>query len=361
MAGFTLVEVLLAGAISALLLTALVALFHGALDLSRTLQARDALTRDADRAIALLTRDVGSAAEILAAGQDSLVLVATSGDTIRYALNPAARDTLYRQTGQGTLQPVAVGCDSLVCAAYAIKRPFTTERLVWVTNEQLIFSFEPGDWDPYLTCCDCQYESRAYARAKDEDWVGEEIWGQKGCQQLTRIAFRAQSKEMPVPEVDLVVEVYTAGGGNGYPETLLAQGKLSRFELTSETRWHEVPLVTVAPMPIEAGETYWVVWRPPHSGGSTYAGDIQYERIKDCDEWPQNGMCLRTTGDAGDDWSSGNYRHDAFFRLYGVTPVQRLAEVTDTLADTLGVSFRLAMREGEESEYRSGFAARQNP
>ena len=360
--GFTLVEVLLAGAISALLLTALVALFHGALDLSRTLQARDALTRDADRAVALLTRDVGGAAEILAAGQDSLVLVAASGDTIRYALNPTARDTLYRQVGQGTLQPVAVGCDSLLCTANQIRRPFTTERLIWIEREETVRSFEHGDWDPFIECCDCEYEDFGDQRVKDKDWVAEEFWGQEEFTRLTRIAFCSYSKEKDVPEVDLIVEVYEGASSEPYyPETLIAQGNLSLLEQTTSPAWHEVSLSTVDPRPIRSARRYWVVWRPLHSGGGTYACDIVYERIKDCDDYVGNQMQYRKSGNEGDKWSDPKDKEEAFFRLYGVTPVQRLAEVTDTLTDTLGVSFRLTLREGEESEYRGGYATRQNP
>jgi hypothetical protein len=156
--------------------------------------------------------------------------------------------------------------------------------------------------------------------------------------------------------------VYRAGGLAGYPALLLAEGRVPRLSVPSAYAWIDVPLTTIDPTPIAAGGHYWVVLRNETTGGNTYAGHIEYERLKDCssDDLPDNHMYYRQTDDAGGSWDSQLHRREMFFRLYGSHAPGELVETTRTLSERLGVDFRLALHRDQEREYRAGYVAMHN-
>jgi len=361
--GFTLIEILLAGAISALLLTAAAGLFGNLLELSRGVSAGDEIGRDIERAVALLRRDIAQARGAIAAGADSLALRGDGGASVRYARRGAAADTLVRAAGGGA-HPVAGGVVLLDFALHIVERPYTEEKIAPALIEREALAFEPGDWDAWIGQTDCTYESRGERRIKDREWVAEEFWGQGAFAALTRAAVRVRAKDKLPTEVDILVEVYRAADqAPRHPAQLVAQGRIASASMTEEYQWQEVPLTTVDPAPIEAGGRYWLVCRPASAGGGTYAGHLEYERIKDCDsgEWPGTDMTYRQSNDAGASWSEATHRREAFFRLYGLSQETLLTEVSATKADTLGVAYRLALQRGEVSAHRGGFIAFHNP
>lgn len=326
------------------------------------MRAGDEIGRDVERAVALVRRDVSQARHLLAATSGLLELIDARGERVRYARSGEAGDTLVR-ISPGGKHPVACGVDSLEFSFEILQRPVTREEVATVLVEREVLAFEPGDWDDWVDETWCQYESRGERRVRDREWVAEEFWGQGAFTSLTRAAVRLRARDMFPTQVDLVVEVYRAATTYPYyPATLLAQGRIARASVTTSYSWLEAQLTTIQPLPIVAGADYWLVCRPAASGGATYAGHLESERIRDClsDEWPSNGMTYRESNDAGSSWSESTSRREAFFRLHGLRPEALLTEATRTAADTLGVSYRVALRSREESAYRGGFIALQD-
>jgi prepilin-type N-terminal cleavage/methylation domain-containing protein len=358
--GFTLVEVLIAATISTLLLTALVQILDGAFEISLATRRQDALLRDAQRAVALVRRDVSQARRIVSAGAGGLTLVDESGHTVLYALASAGSDTLVRRVDGGTPSPIAGGVTGLDFALSTVSRPLVEEQVAGVTVELPIASFLEGDWDDWIAQTSCAYEARGDRKVEDRAWCAEEFWDTPAGLTFTRASFRAAAKDHFPAEVDLVVEIYAANG-LGLPGTLVAQGKLSRtiFAAKDVYQWCEVALVPVGSQPIPAGGHYWLVLRPSTTGTKSYAGHIEYERLKSCQigEWPSNSMSYRSSDNAGVSWTAQTSRHELFYVARGLQALQLLTEVTQTVADTVGVSYRLACEGQGESTCRDGFVA----
>jgi hypothetical protein len=71
-------------------------------------------------------------------------------------------------------------------------------------------------------------------------------------------------------------------------------------------------------------------------------------------------MAWRKSDNAGSSWSDEEIKREFYCHLYGLQTTTALREITAIVVDTLGVSYRLAMRQDEESEYRGGFIALHN-
>jgi hypothetical protein len=345
------------------LLTALVQVLDGVFDLSLATRRRDALLRDAQRAVALVRRDVSQARRILSANASGLTLVDESGHTVLYALAAAGSDTLVRRVDGGTPSPIAGGVTELGFALATVARPFTDEYVAGVTVELPIAAFREGDWDDWIAQTSCAYEARGERKVEDRAWCAEEFWDTPAGLSFTRASFRAAAKDHFPAEADLMVEIYAASL-SGLPGTLVAQGKLARTDFAAKDvyQWCDVALVPVGARPIPAGGHYWLVLRPSTTGSKSYAGHVEYERLKNCQltEWPSNGMCFRSSDNAGVSWTAQTSRYELFYVAWGLQALQLLTEVTQTVADTVGVSYRLACEGQGESTYRGGFVALHN-
>ncbi|MFH1142992.1 MAG: prepilin-type N-terminal cleavage/methylation domain-containing protein [Candidatus Eisenbacteria bacterium] len=360
-AGFTLVEVLVASAIAALLAAALMHIFSGVLDLTDV--AREAIDsrRDASLAVSLLNDDIRQAERILTLAPGSLELLSAEGDTIRYAWRLSVPDTLWRAAGAESPAPVAAGIDSLILSLHTVSRPFTEELDQPVSVEGIVVRFAPGDWDEWVAWTDCSYESRDDKRIKDKEWRAEEFWPQESFYAFSRAGVRVKAKEKFPPDVDLLVRIYRADPlPPQYPQTLVAEGRISLLAIGQAYDWEEATLTMTGQTPILAGEHYWILFRPDGLGAATYAAHAEQERVKDCDdgEWPGTDIYYRETADAGKTWSSRTDRREIFFCVSGVRTETKLAEITLSLADTLGVSYSLKMAGQEGSQRRAGFISR---
>jgi len=361
--GFTLVEVLLAAAIAALLSAALVHVLYGVLDLSEAARGADTACRDARLAVSFLERDVRDAERILQIGAGTLVLLTAAGDTVSYAWDPAAGDTLRRSAGGGPAV-LAAAVDSLTLSLHTVSRPYTLETLQTILVPRPVESFSPGDWDQWIADTYCDYESREDKRVKDKEWRAEEFWTDEKLVAFTRAAVRAAAKEVKPPPVDLLVCIYKANGSAPYyPGLLVAQGRIDRMSLGTSYAWREAALTMLSADTIPAGGRFWVVLRPDGSGTSSYAGHIEVERVKNCyiGQWPGTAFHYRESTTGGTTWSDRTDQKDAFFAVDGLRADRKLAEMTATLADTLGVSYFLRLASPEGPERRAGFIARYDP
>jgi hypothetical protein len=341
-------------------LVALVQVLDNVFELSLATRRQDVLLGDAQRAVALVRRDVSQARRIVSAGASGLTLVDESGHMVRYALAAAGSDTLVRRVDGGASSPIAGGVTGCAFALATVAHPFSEEQVAGVTVELPIAAFREGDWDDWVAETSCAYETRGERKVEDRAWCAEEFWDTPAGLSFTRASFRAAAKDHFPAEVDLVVEIYVANL-LGLPGTLVAQGKLSRtvFAAKDVYQWCQVTLTPIGAQPIPAGGHYWLILRPVTSGSKSYAGHIQYERIKNCQigEWPSNGMCYRSSDNAGLTWTAQTSQYELFYVAYGLQALQLLTEVTQTVADTVGVSYRLAFAGQGESTYRGGFVA----
>ena len=359
-AGFTLVELLLAAAIASLIGVALARIFGGVLDLAETAHSRSEAGREAQLAASMLESDVGRAQRVLQIGSGSLALLDAAGDTIRYSWDSAVSDTLWRSAGTGTAAAVAAGVDSLSFTLQTVTRPFTTEIDQPVITEEVAVSFSPGDWDQWIAETACNYESREERRVKDREWCAEEFWPEEDYVAFSRAAVRVKAKEVSPPDVDLLIRIHAADPTSPrYPGTLLAEGSINRSSVGGTYDWQEAVLTQISTNPIVAGGHYWIVIRPKVTGSNTYAGHVELERVKDCYSggWPGTDIYYRESPDAGSSWTLRTDRKDAFFSVSGLQTSLRLTEITQTLADTLGVAYGLKIATREEPERRAGFIA----
>lgn len=361
-AGFTLVEVLIAGAVAAILAVAMTYLLSDVLHLASAVRAGSDLHTEGRRAVALIRSDVAGAQRILAAAGDSLVLLTAAGDTVRYAPDPGAPDTLSRRLG-ALPGAVSAGLDSAQFRVHTASRSRTLEEMTPIPYEVLHVGFEPGDWDEWAASNGCwQYNTEEY-RLRDGRWCAQEFWEAPSCFGFTRASVRVRALDLLPPEVDIVLEIYSASeGAGGYPGRLLSHGKISRHDLTAGYAWHTANLTPVSADRVFPEGSYWLVVRPDGHGPASYAGHLEWQRMGGCfaGMYPENGMCFRESEDAGQTWRVGEYTREAFFRVHALQSVDRLTEVTRTFTDTLGISYTLTFRSGEEEVRRVGFVAPRN-
>ena len=361
--GFTLVEVLVAASITALLSVALAHLLSLVLDLTRVVRARDDLRRDAQLATSLVRRDVSQARAILAATEGALDLVTAAGDTVHYALDTAADGALERWVNQGTRQTVATAVDTAAFALRNVSRSYAEEQVSTVSGDARVAKFEPGDWDVWVARTDCNYNTRLERKIGDYRWCAEEFWPTESFDVLTRAALRIKATDSYPTLADVLIRVYTADASTGYPSVLLAQGRIPIASVTTSYAWVEVPLTAVTVTTIVAGGHYWIVFRNDGTGYGTYAGHVQVERLQDCSssgDVMNNFMVYRSSDNAGGWWDTALHTRETFFRLYGQRTASQLVARTLTIADTLGIDYRIALRRDDQREYRAGYLALHN-
>ncbi len=361
-AGFTLVELLIAGTVAAILAGTMAYLLSDVLHLASSARAGHDLRKEGGRAVSLIRSDITGAAGILAAAGDSLLLLTHAGDTVLYSPDPLAPDTLRRRLG-AVSGAVSAGLDSAQFRIQTASRTHTREEMAPIHRELLHVSFEPGDWDDWASSNNCwMYEPREYG-ITDRKWCAQAFWESPSCFGFTRASVRVRARDRIPPDVDLILEIYEASAGaGGHPDRLLGHGKISRHDLTEEYDWHTVNLLSLSPDPVFPEGHYWLVVRPDGQGAQSYAGHLEYQLMTGCPggSFPANGMCFRESGDAGNTWGYGSFAHEAFFRVYAWHSVDRLTEVTRTLTDTLGISYALSFRSGDEEVRRAGFVALRN-
>jgi prepilin-type N-terminal cleavage/methylation domain-containing protein len=360
--GFTLVEVLLAMAITALLSVALAHLLSLVLDLTRTVRAKDDLRRDAQLAVSLVRRDVSQARSILSATDGALALVTAAGDTVHYALDTAGEGALERWVNHGTHRTVAAAVDTAAFALRNVSRSNTSEQMRTVSADTRVMKFEPGDWDEYVSRSSCKYDSRQERKIGDYRWCAEEFWPTESFDALTRAALRIKARDQYPTQADVLIRVYTADAFTGYPSVLLAEGRIPKASVTQAYTWIEVPLTMTTVASITAGGHYWIVFRNDGTGTGTYAGHVEVERLKDCDtdELPNNLMYYRASDNAGGWWDSQSHLRETFFRLYGQRTASELIAQTQTVVGKLGIDYRIALRRDNQREYRAGYLALHN-
>jgi len=362
--GFTLVEVLIASAIAALLATAMAYLFSGILNTSRSSKSTDDLSRDAQLAVSLMRRDIESATSIVGASGNKLSMWAPDGSKITYGMAGTTPDSLLRQIDAGTKELVAANVKSLQFSLNTISRTYTAEELAPDTTITILRSFEPGDWDGLIAVTHCDYRSAGEEKVADHDIAGIEFWNAPaGFLGIPAVEVRVRAKDHYPCEEDMIVKVFKAQAyGARYPDLLLAQGVIDRFEIDTGYDWHRADLIQVVDAEIDPLERYWVVVESAARGGGTYAGHVQYERIEHCDsgEWPVNDSSFRESNNDGGSWSSSSYDEEAFYRIWGWTAVMKVKEVTHVVTDTLGISYELILKRGEDIEHSAGFIAFQS-
>lgn len=352
----------MAATITALLSVALAQLLSLVLDLSRVVRARDDLRRDAQLATALVRNDVSQARAILTATDGALDLVTAAGDTVHYALDDAAAGTLERWVNQGARQTVATAVDTAAFALRNVSRSYAEEQLAPVSVDTRVVKFEPGDWDVWVARTACDYNTRQERSIGNYRWCAEEFWPAESFDVLTRAALRIKARDMCPTQADVLIRVYTSDAGTGYPSVLLAEGRIPIASVTTSYTWIEVPLTSTAATTITAGGHYWIVFRNDGSGYNTYAGHVEVERLLYCntDEIMDNLMVYRSSDNAGGWWDTALDTRETFFRLYGRRTASQLVTQTRTLADTLGVDYRIALRRDDQREYRAGYLAMHN-
>jgi hypothetical protein len=295
---------------------------------------------------------------LLAAAGGALVLLDAVGDTVRYAWSSPPQ-TLTRAVNSDSPRVVAEGVEEIVFGALSLSRPIDTEQHVTEVQETAVASFLEGDWDTWIADHGCTSAREEYG-ISNLSWAAEVLVAPTSTESITRVALLAAAVEMAPPQENLRVEVCQGDPILDVPGTTLATGELDRFALTSEYLWHEIALTAVVEGGLEAGSPYWIIVRPHATGLGTYAGHIAYQRLAGCDAWPQNDMDFRNSSTGGLLWALGTHATEAYFRLDGEVVVAGVDEVTQTVVDSTGVTYRLAVREGEEVERRAGHVAMQD-
>ncbi len=357
----TLVELLVAGAIAGLLMTALSNILSNLLEISRVAREGHSLDRDTQLVLSRLREDVTTSSRVLAVTPASLDLQSIDGSLVSYAM--AGGDSLHRRVNAGAWQLVAANVDSLFFTLQTLDRPYTYEAMVPDTVEALMRSFAPGDLDAHIASTDCDYESHGERKVENDDYCMVEFWEQPvGFFAFSRVEIRMKAKDHDPPEVDTWIKIHKSDAF-GWPGNVVAQGTLSRLSVPSSYEWVSIALTPTVYETIPDNGDYWLVVGSEGFGGGTYAGHFEYERIKDCDwdEWPANGACFWYTHQHYADYHEGGADREGFHRIYGLRLTPRLTEVTETVTDTLGVAYALTLQQPGEREHRAGFIALYRP
>ncbi len=358
-AGFTLTEVLIAGSIAAMLATAMVSVLSQFSTLAEDTYAERRLNQQLQRATGLMRKDVSQARQILTTGK-YLILISADEDTIAYRPAGAALDTLLRYGPGATPAVIATALDTFWVASHAIGIPGLCERMVPDTSQVTIQECDESDMDELVDGGGCDEWDLKEREIKDDHWIAEQFWDTGDHASFGEASVLVVNRKSEV-EVDLILDIYLGNGPGGYPGTLLAQGRIPKGNITTAWAWHTCGLTTIVDQPVVDGVVYWLLARHDGSGGSTYAGHVQWGEAKSCDYGPpSNGMCYWKTDNAGGEWKDANAYRETLFRVTSPVYSTKLAIVTEDLPDTLGVSYELVLSDGETSTRSEGFIALHN-
>jgi hypothetical protein len=256
---------------------------------------------------------------------------------------------------------VATAGDTAAFVLRGVSRPYTDEHMSTVTADARVAKFEPGDWDQWVARTSCDYASRVERKIGDSRWCAEEFWPTESFDLLTTAALRIRARDRYPTEVDVLIRVYTSDA-SGNPSALLAEGRIPKASVLPAYGWVEVPMTMMSPDALIAGGHYWIVFRHDGTGYSTYAGHVEVERLQDCgtEDLPANYLCYRQSDNAGGWWDAQSDLRETFFRLMGRRTASQLVDQTQTIAGTLGIDYRIALRRDSDREYRAGYLALHN-
>ena len=361
--GFTLVEVLIASTLSAILGSALIYLLSHFATLTDDLNAGRALQRDLQRATSLLRKDVSQATAVLEAGPGRLLLLSAAGDSLYYALSGASPDTLVRYVKGQSPAPVATGVDTFWTTAQTITIPRWRETNVPETTLVVSSQCDQDDLDELADSGSCDDVDLRRWRIEDEHWAAAQFWDteDQASFDYAEVMVRNSDEEDGLDE-DLILEIYKNDSSYGYPGTLVARGRIEKDEITPGWSWHGCELTMQIEEPVVAGATYWLVVRHDGSGNSSYAGSIRWGEVDDCDWSPQsNAKCLGLTTDGGQTWTETNeLDRELLYRVYSPAFTTTFKEVVQNDTDTIGIAYALKLGQGNKEGRSEGFIALHN-
>lgn len=359
--GFTLVEVLIAATLSAILGSALISLLSHFATLTDDLDAGRALQRDLQRTTSLLRKDVSTAAAVLEAGPGKLLLLSAAGDSLYYALSGASPDTLVRYVNGQRPAPVATGVDSFWTAAQTVTIPRWRETDVPETTLVVASQCDQDDLEDLADSGECDDLQMHSYRIEDDHWAAAQFWDTESHPGFgyAEVVLR---KESPVVLADLILEIYKNDSSPGYPGTRMAAGTIAKEDLTTDWAWHGCELTMAIDEPVVAGATYWLVVRHENSGPTSYAGHIRWGDADDCDSSPQgNGKCMGLTSDGGASWDeTSELDQELLYRVHSPAYTMTFKEVVQNDTDTIGISYALKLGQGNKEGRSEGFIALHN-
>ncbi len=356
--GFTLVELLLAASITAILVLGVVSVLRTSIWLTDAVDA----DRDLQETARLLTTRLGAdlrATTIVASTSRALTLVeSASGDTIRWQWSGTAGDPITRRVGTGALVALADAADGVVFTSTSLQRTVDSEIVQEAVSDTLAASFTSADWSALVDSTACAYDTPRTYRIDGQSWAAEEFLTPRSMTAITEAKLRMASIGSLRPAVDLLVEIRRSSASIDQPGALYAEGTLSR--MTVGGTWADVP-VTFTPVddaPLGFQEPLWLVCRGKGTA-LDYAGSVQVTQLTGCGhgEHPSDSNWFRETSDSGASWSARNRDVEMTFSVRGQYTTPSVVDTTETLTHTTGVGYDIQLSEGEHAVRRAGYIA----
>jgi len=355
-AGYTLVELLLAVTLGALLVVALHGTLGTALRVTDAVDATDRVRADADQLHRMLTDDLRGGA-VRALGSRELALTTADGDSVRYAWSGIAGDPVSVARGAGPVSLLAERATHLRFELHTLTRTHPVETLVPDSQAVTLARFVPGDWDEHVAGGDCAYAGRGRVEVTLTTWVAVRLAAPHPVMRLDSVRVRLDHGLLP-PTSFLRATVHRASGG--LPETpgpQLAGGTLSPADVPASPAWRTIPLTPSVADTVATDEILWVVFSTPGVGS---AGRVELEQVS-CSGAPPavpGDLVTRITTTGGLGWTAPDPTRMAFIELLGLGVDDVLVRVPTPVVDTLGVTYELRLGDGDTEEVRSAHVAR---
>lgn len=353
-AGYTLVELLLAATLGALLLLALQGTLGTAFRVTDAVDRADRLHADADQLHRLLQDDVRDGA-VRALSPRELSLTTASGDSVRYLWTGTPGDPLSVIRGTGPAMLLAEHVDHLRFDLHALTRTVPVETLLPDTQAVTLARFVPGDWDDHVAGGDCAYDGRERVAITLTSWAAVRFAAPEPVVGLTSVRVRVDHGLLP-PTGFLRASVHRAAGSvPETPGTELAVGYLAPGSIPASPDWRTIDLSPSAVDTVATDQILWVVF----SSAGVSSGRVELERVT-CSGAPPatpGDLVTRTTATGGLTWSTPDPTRMAFVELTALGVDDVLMRIATPVVDTLGVAYELRLRDGDTEEVRSSHVA----
>jgi Prokaryotic N-terminal methylation motif len=350
-AGFTLVEVVIAAAITALVAGALAHIFSTTLTFRTQLPDADSFSQDAHLGINLLGSDIRGSTSIVGVSGAKITLQSGDGSKISYSWDGTPGSPLTRQIDSELVQPALSAVQAASFKLETISRQVLREVYVKDTLTAKANSFYSGDWDEWVAETSCYYIGPNTFLVRGWDCIGEHFTLQDEFLGFYSVGVHWGNGGVGLNS-DLLVEIYVVDQWDRI-QYRVAHVTFSRSLTESSRKWIYKRLTTDVVEKAVPGEYYLLSCRAANQGTAGYLG---YERMGGCGSWPDNGMWFTYSVNWGNDWT-GSSERELFYDIQGYKLENRLAERVVTEIDTLGISYNLTLLHNGDQESYGGYLA----
>jgi len=331
---FTLVEVLIVVAISAVLFMSLATFATRSIQTTEVLQEQNLASHTGRMALLRITREAALAKVITAAEEYTLSFTCTdvtgdgADDALIYAWDPGTR-TLTRVLN-GVTETFAENVD-----LFLLEYEYETENQVTIASAGDVLPFTVGKFDGTEYAIDGNFYLDIW-----NNWAAHYFVSEAGLPSVDSVTVRAARKVEGVPTADMIIALHDDATGQA-----LALGRLHPSQLTTSFTDITVPMTWMGGEGVEIQpDTIYRLYTIPDGWSGEYAGSILVARLEE-PELPEGcGWWFANVGSPitpKRDWTM-------YFNLSGNLPVATPRRSTVPVSILKKIKLTITTTEGDQ-------------